>query len=225
MTPDRGPDLAASLLEYVGLELIEQGIPDIEEELGPLDRCFFELGRGSLNASEKLGRQQVREGDVDLIAGAAWPEAVQIVRQVGRPVHGDGEIELVRQDPGEGDQPFEVGGRFRRWQRRVADLPSHPSPAFGDPQEFQRTGGIIGSATMEDYGLSTMTRVEADDQELTVLLEAARRATWDALCGPRYLRSGRFHPRLDDSQVRSGSAAPARAPDEDDAPDSAPQRG
>lgn len=30
--------------------------------------------------------------------------------------------------------------------------------------------------------------------KLAVLLEAARRATWDALHGPRHLRSGRFRP-------------------------------
>ena len=33
-----------------------------------------------------------------------------------------------------------------------------------------------------------------DDPELEILLEAARRATWDALHGPRHLRSGRFNP-------------------------------
>jgi len=30
--------------------------------------------------------------------------------------------------------------------------------------------------------------------KLAVLLEAARHATWDALNGPRHLRSGRFRP-------------------------------
>jgi hypothetical protein len=37
------------------------------------------------------------------------------------------------------------------------------------------------------------------DPELDVLLEAARRATWDAIHGPRHLRSGRFRPVADDS--------------------------
>jgi hypothetical protein len=34
--------------------------------------------------------------------------------------------------------------------------------------------------------------------KLAVLLEAARRATWDALHGPRHLRSGRFRPTSGD---------------------------
>lgn len=79
---------------------------------------------------------------------------------------------------------------------------------------------------MEGYGLSTMTKREADDQELETLLEAARRATWDALCGPRYLRSGRFRPRPEDPRVDSGSAMGARASvQQGDAPDSALRRG
>ena len=48
---------------------------------------------------------------------------------------------------------------------------------------------------MEVCGLSTKSRSEADERELEVLLEAARRATWDALHGPAHLRSGRYHPR------------------------------
>jgi hypothetical protein len=43
--------------------------------------------------------------------------------------------------------------------------------------------------------LSIKTRSEADERELEVLLEAARRATWDALHGPTHLRSGRYLPR------------------------------
>ena len=31
-------------------------------------------------------------------------------------------------------------------------------------------------------------------KKLEMLLEAARRANWDALHGPRHLRSGRYHP-------------------------------
>ena len=58
-----------------------------------------------------------------------------------------------------------------------------------------QTDGIIGSAMMEDCTLSTKPRSEADAEELAALLEAARRATWDALHGPRHLRSGRFNPQ------------------------------
>ena len=54
--------------------------------------------------------------------------------------------------------------------------------------------GTIGSAMRKEYALSTKPRTEADEEELEALLEAARRATWDALHGPRHLRSGRFHP-------------------------------
>jgi hypothetical protein len=79
---------------------------------------------------------------------------------------------------------------------------------------------------MEDYDLSTMTRSEADDQELEALLEAARRATWDALRGPRYLRSGRFRPRSENPNVGGESGAGARAAaQQGDADDSASRRG
>ena len=37
-----------------------------------------------------------------------------------------------------------------------------------------------------------------NDPELEILLEAARRANWDALHGPRHLRSGRFNPGDED---------------------------
>lgn len=89
-----------------------------------------------------------------------------------------------------------------------------------------RAGGIIGSATMEDCDLSTMTNSEADDEELEILLEAARRATWDALRGPRFLKSCRFLPFPEDSQVGSGSAAGTfAAAQQGDAPDGASRRG
>lgn len=89
-----------------------------------------------------------------------------------------------------------------------------------------RTGGIIGSTTIEDYDLSTLTRGEADDQELETLLEAARRATWDALHGPRFIRSGRFLLFPEDSQVHSASAAgTSAAAQQGDAPDGASRRG
>jgi hypothetical protein len=38
--------------------------------------------------------------------------------------------------------------------------------------------------------------------ELEILLEAARRANWDALQGPMHLRSGRFRP-CDGGNTRS----------------------
>ena len=68
------------------------------------------------------------------------------------------------------------------------------------------TGGIIGSATIEDFDLTTTPASDQRDPDLELLLEAARRATWDALHGPRHLRSGRFHPVEDDSR-ESGEAA------------------
>jgi hypothetical protein len=53
------------------------------------------------------------------------------------------------------------------------------------------TSPTIGSVmkTASDSLPSTQTP-EVD--ELTLLLEAARRANWDAMHGPRHLRSGRF---------------------------------
>jgi len=56
------------------------------------------------------------------------------------------------------------------------------------------TDGTIGKAMKEAFALSTKPRSENDDQDLEILLEAARRANWDALHGPRHLRSGRFNP-------------------------------
>ena len=34
-----------------------------------------------------------------------------------------------------------------------------------------------------------------EDPRIQLMLEAARRATWNALHGPRYMRDGRFRPR------------------------------
>jgi hypothetical protein len=48
--------------------------------------------------------------------------------------------------------------------------------------------------------LSTNTRLDHGDAELELLLEAARRASWDALHGPIYLRSGRFRPQREASE-------------------------
>lgn len=42
--------------------------------------------------------------------------------------------------------------------------------------------------------MTTNDTTKAEAQELEILLEAARRANWDALHGPRHLRSGRYNP-------------------------------
>ncbi len=58
---------------------------------------------------------------------------------------------------------------------------------------------------------------DQEEKELEILLEAARRATWEALHGPRHLRSGRFRPESVDS---GSSLFPApEAADEDEAVD------
>ena len=59
--------------------------------------------------------------------------------------------------------------------------------------------------------MSTKARSEADERELKILLEAARRATWDALHGPAHLRSGRYHPRDVAAEAGAGTTAGARA--------------
>ena len=51
---------------------------------------------------------------------------------------------------------------------------------------------VIGSATKEDFALASTGRDEPVTTKLEVLLEAARRANWDAIHGPRHLRAGRF---------------------------------
>ena len=63
-------------------------------------------------------------------------------------------------------------------------------------------------------------RSDQPASKLDILLEAARRATWDALKGPRHLRSGRFRSQpvlsgSDRETAESGVAAqPAVAADE-----------
>lgn len=44
--------------------------------------------------------------------------------------------------------------------------------------------------------------------KLEILLEAARRANWDALHGPRHLRAGRFRPTV--APVRGDAEHAAR---------------
>jgi predicted ABC-type ATPase len=57
--------------------------------------------------------------------------------------------------------------------------------------------------------LVDQNETDADQQGLEALLEAARRATWDALHGHRHLRSGRFRPEAADED--HGSSKPAEA--------------
>lgn len=63
-------------------------------------------------------------------------------------------------------------------------------------------------------------RNEQPASKQEILLEAARRATWDALKGPRHLKAGRFRPQLvlsgpDRVTPESGRAAqPGVAADE-----------
>lgn len=47
---------------------------------------------------------------------------------------------------------------------------------------------------MEGFALASTKRDERCSPKLEMLLEAARRASWDALRGPVHLRAGRFHP-------------------------------
>ena len=68
----------------------------------------------------------------------------------------------------------------------------------------------------EAYALPTKAKSDADEKELEALLEAARRATWDALYGPVHLRSGRFRPEEAEDK-REGTA------EQTDAPDGAPR--
>jgi hypothetical protein len=64
----------------------------------------------------------------------------------------------------------------------------------------------IGSARTRDFALANMLRDEWLTPKLEVLLEAARRANWDALHGPRHLRSGRFRPMPHEDAESAGRA-------------------
>ncbi|HEX5053922.1 MAG TPA: AAA family ATPase [Planctomycetota bacterium] len=66
----------------------------------------------------------------------------------------------------------------------------------------------------QDSDLSTTNTTSTHDSELEIMLEAARRATWDALHGPRHLRSGRFHPSDDDGHGGGEAAQLYAAADE-----------
>ena len=77
--------------------------------------------------------------------------------------------------------------------------------------------------TTEVYGFSIKLRSDQDDAELEFLLEAARRATWNALHGPMYLGSGRFRPERE--AVEEGALAePRRAAQQCDGADDASRR-
>lgn len=65
-----------------------------------------------------------------------------------------------------------------------------------------------------DFDLATNDTTSVDDPELEILLEAARRATWDALHGPRHLRSGRFNPSDESGHGVDGTAQPHAGADE-----------
>lgn len=76
---------------------------------------------------------------------------------------------------------------------------------------------------MEVCDLSIKIRSSKEDAELELLLEAARRATWDALHGPMHLRSGRFYPLYE--AVEEGDPSEfRRAAQQGDAADDASRR-
>ena len=54
---------------------------------------------------------------------------------------------------------------------------------------------------MEESALPAEADRKSTDGELEILLEAARRANWDALHGPVHLRTGRFQPDGEDEEV------------------------
>jgi hypothetical protein len=62
-------------------------------------------------------------------------------------------------------------------------------PGYTNPWSPSGTTGIL---TRGEFPLSQDTTKPESERKLELLLEAARRANWDALHGPRHLRSGRF---------------------------------
>ena len=75
----------------------------------------------------------------------------------------------------------------------------------------QSTSRTTGSA-MQTVSVSSADTQANDVDELALLLEAARRATWDATRGPVHLRSGRFFISANmnaHSSERWASASPA----------------
>ena len=80
--------------------------------------------------------------------------------------------------------PYFAKSHINRWRQRRRE-------------NNLRAASIIGSVTMEVFGLANRKQIEETPGELEILLEAARRATWDALHGPRHLRTGRFRPEAE----------------------------
>ena len=65
--------------------------------------------------------------------------------------------------------------------------------AGGDGTAYVSRHARVGVAIrMKMVSGSSASTQASDVDELALLLEAARRATWDATCGPAHLRSGRF---------------------------------
>lgn len=77
----------------------------------------------------------------------------------------------------------------------------------------------------EVFALPIEKTEDAFDGELQALLEAARRANWDALHGPRYLRTGRYRPTRDFSSVADEPAPPGPAAQQAAAADEPVARG
>lgn len=59
---------------------------------------------------------------------------------------------------------------------------------------------------MLERGLWPMAKTDRPDS-LALALEAARRATWDALQGPEHLRAGRYRPKASGPQANAADAA------------------
>lgn len=62
---------------------------------------------------------------------------------------------------------------------------------------------------------STLAGTKNDEQltpKIRLLLEVARRASWDALHGPRHLRAGRFRPISSAHLGADQQGVPADAP-------------
>src|SRR5690349_20084164 len=104
------------------------------------------------------------------------------------------------------------GGR-RAIERPCTSSSSHRTitRCAGSGFEWLRaTSGIIGLATTEGFALSSNTETElSPEKKLEILLEAARRANWDAQHGPPHLRSGRYW--FPDTHVQASQAASAAA--------------
>lgn len=79
--------------------------------------------------------------------------------------------------------PFEITKLAERYAARRKEVPAGPHDAL--------VVRATGFAAVVKAGESTMSS-EHPASKLEILLEAARRATWDALKGPRHLKAGRF---------------------------------